>query len=108
MSPDSYPGTLDLSYLTPSYASFWLKAVVSQDSLFQAKASADKNETMTIYRKGSVYKQITGTRKLEKSTKAFPKLIDINCITPFFSYITKYKRQHFHSNYKNESQSLKG
>lgn len=42
------------------------------------------NETTTIYRKHSVYKHVTGTRKLEKSTKAFPKLIDSNCITPFF------------------------
>lgn len=61
-----------------------------------------------MYRKSSVYKQVTGTRKLEKSTKAFPKLIDINCNNSLFSYITKYKRQHFHNNYKNESQSLKG
>lgn len=62
---------------------FGLKAVVSHDSSSQAKAWADKNETMTIYRQGSVYKQVTGTRKWEESTKAFPKLIDINCITPF-------------------------
>lgn len=65
----------------------------------QAKGWTD-NDTMTIYRKHSVYKHGTGTRKLEKSTKAFPKLIDSNCITPFFSRRTKYKRQHFHNDCK--------
>lgn len=76
--------------------------------MFQAKGWTDKNETVSIYRKSSVYKQVNWYQKIGEKHQSISQADRlINCITPFFSYITKYKRRRFHSNYKNESQSLR-
>lgn len=53
--------------------------------MFQAKGWTDKNETTSIYRRSSVYKQVHWYQKIGEKHQSISQADRlINCITPFF------------------------
>lgn len=67
----SHPFTWHLGY-----ASFWLKAAVNKVWCFKQRDGLIRMKLCLYTERVQFINKLTGTRKLEKSTKAFPKLTD--------------------------------